>query len=90
MVVFAGVRFGEKLSRSLGRFLTDPRAQDARMKNIFRPEARNETLVARFGEARLVCTLQGRIELRDGSRSDRIEAREWVSMFLHDVAVREN
>ena len=41
-------------------------------------------LIASFGDARLVKKLTGKIELIGGTETDRAEAREWCSMFLHD------
>jgi len=46
-------------------------------------------IVARFGAATLVKQPEGRIRLVGGSESDRIEAREWVSLFLHEVVLAE-
>lgn len=43
-----------------------------------------ETL-ARFGDARLVKYLNGKIKLLGGSRDDRTAAREWCSLFLHEA-----
>ena len=40
-----------------------------------------EELIATFGEARLL-RVDGRIILRGGPMSDRMEALEWVRMFL--------
>ena len=60
-----------------------------RIRNIlslFKDEAE---LIASFGEADLVRYLDGRYELRGGSRDDRLTAKEWISMFCHDVVVRE-
>ncbi len=45
--------------------------------------------IASFGQARLVKYLDGKYELCDGSREDRQAAREWISLFCHDVVVRE-
>lgn len=44
--------------------------------------------IARFGQASLVTGSDGRIELRGGSRSDRTEAKEWISLFMHDAVPR--
>ncbi len=41
-----------------------------------------EELIASFGEAQLVKTLDGKIELRGGSPDDRARAREWMDRFL--------
>jgi len=47
---------------------------------------RNEReLVAGFGEARLVKTLDCKYELCGGSHEDRQAAREWIAMFFHAV-----
>jgi hypothetical protein len=45
--------------------------------------------IAIFGEAKLVKYLDGKLELKGGSKEDRQAAREWISMFLHDAVVRE-
>ena len=45
-----------------------------------------ETL-ARFGQAKLVKKLTGRIELIGGTCDDRTAAKEWASMFLHEAAI---
>jgi hypothetical protein len=46
-------------------------------------------LIASFGQARLVKYLDGKHELRGGSREDRQAVKEWISMFCHEVVVRE-
>ncbi len=46
-------------------------------------------VIAIFGRAQLVRTLDLRYELRGGNKDDRIAAREWISLFFHDVVVRE-
>ncbi len=43
--------------------------------------------IAIFGKARLVRHPHGKYELQGGSRADRIEAREWVSLFMHQAFV---
>ena len=48
-----------------------------------------ETLIATFGGARLIRTVQGRFELRGGTRSDLIEAREWAAMFMPEVTMQK-
>ena len=48
-----------------------------------------ETLIANFGGAKLVRTIQGRFELRGGTRSDLIEAREWAAMFMPEVTMQK-
>jgi len=51
-------------------------------------EHRYWNLVARFGQANLVARADGRMELRGGTDSDRTEAKEWISLFLHDAVPR--
>lgn len=46
-------------------------------------------VIATFGEAQLVKTLDCKYELRGGSRGDHTAAKEWISLFMHDVVVRE-
>ena len=45
-----------------------------------------DQVLATFGEARLI-KVEGKLHLRGGSMSDRMEALEWVSLFLPDEAV---
>jgi hypothetical protein len=45
-------------------------------------------LIACFGEARLLNRADGRVELRGGSEADRTEAKEWVSLFMHEAVLR--
>ena len=52
-----------------------------RMEQI--TDERQDGLVAEFGEARLTRE-KGRLHLRGGSMTDRMEALEWVAMFLPD------
>jgi hypothetical protein len=47
-----------------------------------------EFLVAIFGKGRLVQTVGGRYELRGGTLSDLLEAREWASLFMPEAIVR--
>ncbi len=49
-----------------------------RMLEFLRPQ---EELIATFGQAQLVRTLDGKSELRGGTAEDRQAAREWISMF---------
>ena len=46
-----------------------------------------ERLIASFGRARLVLRFSGGYELQGGTRNDRLEAREWTSLFAHEAAV---
>lgn len=51
-------------------------------------EPRYWNLIACFGQARLLSRMDGRVELRGGTESDRTEAKEWISLFLHDAVPR--
>jgi hypothetical protein len=44
-------------------------------------------LIAFFGEARLIKRLDRKFELRGGSPEDRCAAREWISLFMHEVVL---
>ena len=44
-------------------------------------------MVAYFGQARLVKRLDAKFELRGGSREDQSEAKEWISLFLHEAVL---
>ncbi|MCX8155193.1 MAG: hypothetical protein N3J91_01870 [Verrucomicrobiae bacterium] len=57
------------------------------MKKIWWQWQRQEAVnvLARFGQAELVVTSGGRMELRGGSAADVAEAREWISLFMHEA-----
>jgi len=56
----------------------------------FFPKLKDEgEVVAGFGDAKLIRFLDGKLELRGGSKEDRIEAREWMSIFWHEAVVKE-
>lgn len=44
-------------------------------------------IVARFGGAELIRERGGKWQLRGGSRSDRLAAHEWISLFQHEAVV---
>ena len=46
-------------------------------------------VVAGWGQARLIKYRDGKVELRGGSKADRLAAHEWVSLFWHEAVVRE-
>jgi len=46
------------------------------------PPVQEEETIASFGDARIVKTLDGRLELVGGSPEDRQEARAWAGRFL--------
>jgi hypothetical protein len=60
-----------------------------RIRNIF-PDFKNEgETIASWGGAKLIKYLDGKLELRGGSKEERGEAREWMSLFWHEAVVRE-
>jgi hypothetical protein len=59
-----------------------------RIRNFF-PFLKDEgEVLASWGEAKLVKRLDGKLELKGGSKEDRGQAREWISMFWHEAVVR--
>jgi hypothetical protein len=44
-------------------------------------------VVAAWGKAQLIRYLDGRTELRGGSKDDRLAAQEWISLFWHEAVV---
>ncbi len=46
-------------------------------------------VVTQFGSAKLVKRVNGEHELVGGTHADRLAAHEWVSIFLHEVVIRE-
>jgi hypothetical protein len=61
-----------------------------RRKSEYYPPFKDEgEVMASWGEAQLIKYLNGKLVLKGGSKEDRIEAREWISMFLNDAVVRE-
>jgi hypothetical protein len=56
------------------------------MKAITLNPSRVERLLARFGKAQLIKRLDGAVRLRGGNRDERQDARDWMSMFLHEAS----
>ena len=50
--------------------------------------AKSEQVLTTFGSALLVLNSDGRVELRGGTKSERQDAVEWISMFLPEVNLR--
>jgi hypothetical protein len=50
-------------------------------------KATSDKPLATFGKARLIQKPTGKIELIGGTAADRIAAKEWVSLFLHEATV---
>ena len=60
-----------------------------RLRNYLRMFRDEGSVIAMFGEAKLLKFPNGKYELRGGSRDDRISAHEWISLFFHEVIVHE-
>ena len=60
------------------------------MKIQFRfvPGAKSERVITSFGAARLVRRPDGVVELRGGQAQDQTAAKEWISLFMHEVVPR--
>jgi hypothetical protein len=69
--------------------LSHPLVQVGRMKNahLFPEEADSGEVIALFGDAKLVKTIDSKYELRGGSKGDHIAAQEWVSKFMHEMVL---
>jgi len=65
--------------------LSHPRWQNGGMKN--EKQNRKDELITQFGGAMLVKTREGKFELQGGSADNRTEAKEWMSLFLHEAVV---
>jgi hypothetical protein len=58
------------------------------MKMKFFPPFQDEgEVVASWGQAQLIKYLDGKTELRGGSKEDRLAAQEWISLFWHEAVV---
>ena len=51
-------------------------------------KVKGRQIIATFGTARLVRNLNGRHELIGGTADDHAEAREWCSVFAHEIVIR--
>jgi len=71
--------------------LSDPRWQNVGMKlrHLLDSWLVRGEVVARFGAAQLVKQPEGRFQLVGGNEAERSEAREWVSLFLHEAILTE-
>ena len=47
-------------------------------------------VVASWGQARLIKYWDGKVELKGGTKEDRLAAHEWISLFWHDAVVRDD
>ena len=54
---------------------------------FFAPFKDEGEVTASWGDARLIKYLDGKTELRDGSKEDRLTAHEWITLFWHETVV---
>ena len=47
---------------------------------------RDQTIM-QFGQARLIQTPEGKLKLLGGSKDDHTEAKEYISLFMHEAVV---
>jgi len=72
----------------VGPYLSYPICHHWRMRMKFFPPFKDEgEVVAVWGQAELIRYLDGKLELRGGSKEDRLAAREWLSLFWHEAVV---
>jgi hypothetical protein len=61
-----------------------------RLKHLWPQEETEHQVLAIFGEARLVRTLDGQLELRGGSDQNREDAQRWIERFMRPAASQLN
>jgi hypothetical protein len=52
-------------------------------------QVRGQEVIARFGKAALIRRPDGTWQLKGGSDEDRLSAREWISLFMHEAVVNQ-
>ena len=60
-----------------------------KLKQLIESIIRQTKTVARFGTARLIKAPGGKIHLIGGTREDRLAAKEWASLFLHEAVLAD-
>jgi hypothetical protein len=63
----------------------DPYSRGMKLKHLFPELHQNGQLIAAFGRAQLVKTVAGQYELRGGSSEEQAQAKEWISLFMHEI-----
>ena len=59
-----------------------------KLKFMFQKIIRHGRIIQSFGEARLVRHANGRHELIGGTRADLTAAKEWISLFGHEIVLQ--
>ena len=60
--------------------------ENGHMKNLLKKKETQASVT--FGTVRLVRLQNGTMMLSPGRRSDELEAREWISLFMHEAVPR--
>jgi hypothetical protein len=58
-----------------------------KLESLDERPARGAEVIARFGQAALIQQPNGSWQLQGGSEEDRLSAREWISLFLHEAVL---
>ena len=58
-----------------------------KLESLDETAERGTEVIARFGKAALIKERNGSWKLQGGSAEDRLSAREWISLFLHEAVV---
>jgi hypothetical protein len=59
-----------------------------KLKSRDETQVRGQELIAQFGKAALIKQPNGTWQLQGGSDDDRLSAREWISLFMHEAVVK--
>ncbi len=83
--MFQGLRNAKNV-KPQGQRMSDPLMQNARMRlNPVFIQTQSSHVIQHFGGARLVKHANGTHELLGGSAADLTAAKEWASLFAHDL-----
>ena len=58
-----------------------------KISHMFPSRAAEGEVIAYFGKARLIRRLDCKFELRGGSVEDHSAAKEWISLFMHEIVL---
>jgi len=59
-----------------------------KLKCLLQKLVRHSRIIQWFGQARLVRHPNGRYELIGGTRADLTAAKEWISLFGHEIVLQ--
>jgi hypothetical protein len=59
-----------------------------RIKDLYSHVTGNTAeIIAIFGQAKLVKSVDGKYQLEGGLPEDRTQAKEWISLFMHEIVL---